>query len=1492
MKKELFANSKMSFDHFSSSDFEEIVFDYFQIQIDEKLFEGIYDKVELSVGVGEKGADVKIYYNSKVVGCVQCKHLKKNVSDKTVLEDIIKYIMHHILLSDKNGSSVLIDNVKNFTYYIAVSGDFTQKAKDLINEFTHAIKNENLKKFVLINQSKYSQLRDFDYKMNESLLFSILEDISVKSINKVTLDKFLRTRVNVLQRYFHVETVLSTDALDDLNKSIEKSTISEKETNDYVQRLNSHFVSIKQHFGNNDELKIERDETNKILNWINSPLKKQEKNLAILAANAGYGKTVILSQLIEKLNREKRTVIALKADRFNVEDHKKLAEKIDLPVTFSKFVSSAIEYSGEIILVIDQIDALSQSLSTNMRALQVFDDIIQSYLGNPKVRIVVSCRIFDLNYDPLLKRYSDNNTFKVHKLDDGQIRNILSKAEIIEHKDFSHSLIQLLKTPLHLDIFLNIYSKVLKIDKIKTLQDMYEELWNQKLSNPSIFSLGLNQDRVIKLIYSISNRMFENQEINTTIIPYQDKFASELRYLESAHLLVRNKELIEFFHQSFFEYVIARHFVSDEKNIAQDIKNKHQGLFLRSKIHQILNYKRSVDPSSYNIEIKEIIEDNSIRLHVKALVLQLIAFHENPTTHEISLVKSIFSKNNLLKELFVSYHHGKDWLEIFIKNNWIVEMINSSDENTYSLIGAFLRRQSKINTPKVLGFFHEHKHQSIFREFIIDFLWIIESFDDTKYLDLVENTFQENSRENNRFSLYYILRHAIREFPDWLSTFIYNNYPKDVSFDNFDFQIEFFPGASHNQELYKDFWETHPKKSYDLVKKIILQIINDSSVESDDFEHFASVSKAFLLYTHKEDHMYFHHVQLKNLYEYLIGEYKNNAEFVISEVLSFVDYEKVNIHKFMIGLKVMNSLPSAFKDTLLEIYLNPSLLKKLLGLEQYVNYLIYNSFGRVYRVWEDNEKARVIDVILSFYPDYEVKKISKKLGYSMYTFLSQLDPNDIQTSKLIRNKYNELKRKFGEISRLKEPKGIVTMMGGNLLPNSAYENMSLRDWKKSFLKYDESRPDYSRWNDISELEHSRMFTKKVKENPMVFFPLIEEILDDKHISNNYLIKGIEGLVETSLSRTKISSLVIKTIKSRELDPYQNTQLLWVIQKIIQNNALDEQLLDFVLEIAQKGNESKYVQSDLLTNGANSERGAAVFTLMDITNSKYSDLIIQSIKSIALKSNQSTRACALVKLANFLKVSRKDSFDVFRSIVYDYSPGLVKLSPNFLTYSTEDEFINQSEFYSKAIFVSEASEAVGQLLTKFYCYNYKDSDKLLNEFINQSENNAAPVINIAWKFIQSFVKGEPKIEITKALDLISRFLDAENEKIAKSYNFPFYHLEIHHFNLIKDFLYKFVESNAGKFREDSFYIYLSKCTREYPIECIQLASKFENHIDFKIEKRVLRNEPLNVIISAYNQIREYDKSDTAVEEAMNVFDKIMQNSKLRDSAFDVLVKLDY
>src|SRR5690554_4940371 len=1373
MKKPLFSNNKMSFEHLTPDDFEEVVKTFFQIQITNKVFEGKYDHVELSVGIGEKGADLKLYYNSMVVGCIQCKRLIKNVGPKIIIEDLVKFLINHILLSDLKGSSVLTNSIDRFTYYFVVSKDFTQTSKDLINEFRNEHSKYDIEEIVDSIKKKYKNLRGFNYSMQKNEIHEILNKITIKGINRTDLDQILRSDIKTLDRYYNVEKIISLEALDKFDKKLNKSFISKEHIAEIINRLNSHFRSLKRHFGHNHDLNIKRKETDEIFNWLIRPLNNQEKNLAIIAGNAGLGKTVIVSQLIDKLRDKNRTVIAIKADRFNVESHKALKDKIDLPVSFFNFINEVILENDELVLIIDQIDALSQSISTNMKSLQVFDDIIQNYLNNDKVRIIISCRAFDLNYDPILKNYSVNNVFKVHTLRNELVEKVLENAQVKNINSFSSQLKDLLKTPLHLDIFLEIYTTELKVKKITTIQDLYNVLWDKKLLNPVNFDGGLKKEKIIELVFSIADKMYQNQEINTISIPFRDTYTNELRYLESTSLVNENNKLIEFFHQSFFEYIIARKFVSEGKSITEDIKEKHQGLFLRSKIQQILTYKRSVDSQSYINELNNLIIDEGIRFHIKALVLQLVAFQEQPTQQEIRFIKRVFEEYDILKEMFLSFYHGGGWFEVFIENNWIINLIKSPNKNTRNLIGIFLRKQSKDNKKAILNFFYNNQTDEIFKDYIIDFLWRIEGFDDNKYIQLIELVFQNEYKEKNKFQLYHILKHAIKNYPDWVAKYIFDDYPKNIDFDNFDNNLELFPGSIHNQDLYNDFWKIHPKKAYYLVKSIILKTIQISSKES---EKSVSVSKAFLLFTHKEDQMYFHHKQLKKLYEYLIEEFTLDPAFVKSEAVAFIDYDNPNIHEVIIGFKVFNTYPREFKDELFKVYSNLDLLSSLIGFEQYMNYLIYNTFGKVYGFWSLVQKQVINDIILNFYPSYELrsydlkkrgKKLNKNYGRSILNFLSQLEFDEINSAPKLKTKLNELERKFGELSKIEEPKGVVVTIGGNVLSSAAYENMSFDNWKKTFIKFDESDPEYDTWKGISELEHSRLFSKKVAEDPIYYFPFVESLIDEKLVPSNYVLKGLEGLYDSGKAQFRIASLIKQVIQLRTLDSYQNTQLLWLIQKIVKDNFEDEVIFNFVQKIVREGAEDDRGQIDLLTSGINSERGAAVYTLMDFSRNKTKHiLILDHIKEMALKSNQSTRACALVKLSNFLQFSRRKAFETFNSLMVDNAIGLVKLTPHFLNYSDENEFISLNEFYSKAILIPEAYESIGQLLTKFYCFSFNGAEKLITDFQNQNIQNCEPIVTIAWKFVQSHIKGEPTDEVKRAIALLFRFLDVENSKVAK------------------------------------------------------------------------------------------------------------------------------
>jgi hypothetical protein len=189
--------------------------------------------------------------------------------------------------------------------------------------------------------------------------------------------------------------------------------------------------------------------------------------------------------------------------------------------------------------------------------------------------------------------------------------------------------------------------------------------------------------------------------------------------------------------------------------------------------------------------------------------------------------------------------------------------------------------------------------------------------------------------------------------------------------------------------------------------------------------------------------------------------------------------------------------------------------------------------------------------------------------------------------------------------------------------------------------------------------------------------------------------------------------------------------------------------------------------------------------------------------------------------------------------------------------------------------------IGKLITIAYCRGFKDSKSLINEFLEYSKPNT--IVKTAFEFIEH----ETKIE--EALSLVHRFFDNDDKELGEIYNQAFFHIKPYLFSELKDFLYQYVNSNVGKYREHPFYDFLLKSSNAHPKDCIALAANYKNHYSPDITERMLTNEPLQVIVNSYNAMREFSKTNKSLESAMDVFDDILQNEDYRDSSAYQIIK---
>ncbi|MCB9009681.1 MAG: hypothetical protein H6656_20340 [Ardenticatenaceae bacterium] len=199
--------------------FEILLYSLFSVEIRDRKHTGRFDKVSLMPGVGEQARDIVLSYRGKRVGVVQCKHSINSANRENkpdVAREIIKFVLYY--LQDKS----LIPDLDDFTYYYAVSSDFTRPAIDLLDNFNDQILEED--SFVdwvsqVIQNCK--AFREIKFDGIKDKLSVILRSITVKKLTAVDLDLKLSAYPEIVVRFFSVEKVFSFEDVQRIEQKIE-----------------------------------------------------------------------------------------------------------------------------------------------------------------------------------------------------------------------------------------------------------------------------------------------------------------------------------------------------------------------------------------------------------------------------------------------------------------------------------------------------------------------------------------------------------------------------------------------------------------------------------------------------------------------------------------------------------------------------------------------------------------------------------------------------------------------------------------------------------------------------------------------------------------------------------------------------------------------------------------------------------------------------------------------------------------------------------------------------------------------------------------------------------------------------------------------------------------------------------------------------------------------------------------------------------------------
>ena len=484
------------------------------------------------------------------------------------------------------------------------------------------------------------------------------------TITRVTLFRLLRDRVGGEARIraeFHKDTLLQS--LMDEDRSFLLTAVSDTDIERAVAACSASLKSYRSTFGKTGR-HLGRPVVDEVRQWLSSP--ESEGTIAMLLDEAGAGKSVVMSDLLNRLAADRVLTLAMKADiqLTGVKSADDVQQSLRLPESVERVVER-LSRTAPLVVIIDQIDALSLTLAHDARTLDVVLDLVARLTLIPHVRLLISCRAFDRSNDVRLRQLDAKKEFRSVELTEVEITTVLSWANV-QFTSLTENTRKLLRLPLHLDLYLLVSAT--RGEQPATLQDLYAALLRNVAlrDGPALPSISTR----LTALKEVTAVMYELQRTSVPATFFVDRGGDALHtaaaWLASEGVLLHTENGWAFRHQTLFDYLFARDFVDLGRSLIQHLRATPQGLESRSALVQVLSYQRGTDPGRYLGELDAIWRAGDIRYHLRHLLIRWFGTLPNPNADEIRWARRLLSDTENRKQLLSASRGNAAWFRVLM----------------------------------------------------------------------------------------------------------------------------------------------------------------------------------------------------------------------------------------------------------------------------------------------------------------------------------------------------------------------------------------------------------------------------------------------------------------------------------------------------------------------------------------------------------------------------------------------------------------------------------------------------------------------------------------------------------------------------------------------------------------------------------------------------------------------------------------------------------
>jgi len=442
---------------------------------------------------------------------------------------------------------------------------------------------------------------------------------------------------------------------------------------------------------------IERPELEELDEFISTTeLDQQDSNITVLLGSPGCGKSALLARLGSQLREGKTPLLALKADSLpdTIDSLKKLEEYLNLPETIEACLNALTDH-GNAVVLIDQLDAISTLMVNNPGRLNALIDLVWTASHNRKVKIILSCRTFEYQYDA---RFAQLKAQEVHlkSLDWAEVEKVL-KSHNISSANWPQEFRDILLTPQHLNIFLRYLSQQGGPQVYSSYRAMLQDIWEHHVVPSGGDAAAC----------AIAGEMSDREELWVPVALFESTHAKEIVSLEQCGILVRQgREKIGFRHQTVFDFARAKSYIRREESLSAYTIERQNSLFIRPILWSALDYLRDLDIHTYTKELETIWSTDNLRTHLRFLLIEFIGRFDTPLAKEIQLLLPLFSDETCRPKILNALSGSKGWFDAIEAE--VLPSIMDLDSDTAWLASSILAQGMKHSTARSLSLLKKH----------------------------------------------------------------------------------------------------------------------------------------------------------------------------------------------------------------------------------------------------------------------------------------------------------------------------------------------------------------------------------------------------------------------------------------------------------------------------------------------------------------------------------------------------------------------------------------------------------------------------------------------------------------------------------------------------------------------------------------------------------------------------------------------------------------